>query len=111
MKADHDMTAEPLRALQISEPDPGMTYTIEAAANITQVPRRLIAVYCKLHMVSSVADSEQGALYFNDKGIRALRQIDQLRSVRGINLDGIRMLLDLEREVDQLRGELHSLRR
>ena len=46
------MTAEPLRALQIFEPDPGMTYTIEAAANITQVPRRLIAVYCKLHMVS-----------------------------------------------------------
>jgi hypothetical protein len=102
MKANHDMTAEPLCAIQIFEPDPGKTYTIEAAANITQVPRRLIAVYCKLHMVSPNADSEQGALYFDDKAIRALRQIDQLRSIRGINLDGIRMILHLEREVDQL---------
>ncbi|HEY5779431.1 MAG TPA: hypothetical protein VIT00_11880 [Terrimicrobiaceae bacterium] len=59
------MTAEPLRALQIFGPDPGKTYTIEAAANITQVPRRLIAVYCKLHMVSPIAGSEQGALHFN----------------------------------------------
>jgi MerR family transcriptional regulator, heat shock protein HspR len=111
MKTDHDTTAEPLRALQIFEPDPGVMYTIEAAASITQVPRRLIAVYCKLRMVSPVADSEQGAFYFNDEGIRALRQIDQLRSVRGINLDGIKMILDLEREVDQLRGELRSFRR
>ena len=32
----------PLRTLQLFEPDPRATYTIEAAAQIAQVPPRLI---------------------------------------------------------------------
>ncbi len=62
-------------------------------------------------MVSPVANSARGAFYFNDEGIRVLRQIEYLRSVRGINLDGVKMILDLKDEVEHLRTELHLLRR
>jgi DNA-binding transcriptional MerR regulator len=86
-------------------------YTIEAAAQISQVPRRLIAVYCKLKMISPVANSAVGAFYFNDEGIHVMRQIEYLRSGRGINLEGIRMILDLREEVGRLRTELNLLRR
>ena len=111
MNTPHDLTPEPLRTLQLFEPDPRTTYTIEAAAQIAQVPRRLIAIYCKLRMVSPVANSARGAFYFNDEGIRVLRQIEYLRAVRGINLDGVKMILDLKDEVEHLRTELHLLRR
>ena len=62
-------------------------------------------------MVSPVANSALGAFYFNCEGIRMLRQIDYLQSVRGINLDGVKMILDLKNEVEHLRAEVRSLRR
>jgi len=34
MNTPHDMPPEPLRTLQLFEPDPRTTYTIEAAAQI-----------------------------------------------------------------------------
>jgi DNA-binding transcriptional MerR regulator len=102
---------KPPRTIRLFEPDPRTTYAIEAAAQIAQVPRRLIAVYCKLRMVSPVANSARDAFYFNDEGIRVLRQIEYLRSFRGINLDGVKMILDLKIELEQLRTELRLLRR
>lgn len=74
------------------------------------MPRRLIAVYYKHGLVSPVVDPNSGGFYFNDEGIRTLRRIESLRTVFGLNLVGIKMILDLMKEVEHLRAEARFLR-
>lgn len=45
-----------MNALQVFEPGAQTVYTIEAAAQLAQVPRRLIVLYYKHGLVSPVAD-------------------------------------------------------
>ena len=100
----------PGEAIQFFEPDPNAVYTIEAAEHIAHVPRRMILVYCKHGLVSPVVDPACGGYYFNDEGIRALRRIEYLRTVCGINLAGIKMILALMNEVERLCTEVRFLR-
>jgi hypothetical protein len=50
------------------------------------------------------------AWHFNDEAIRILRQIGYLRNSCGLNLIGITLIMDLDREVERLRGELDFCR-
>ncbi len=98
-----------LRALQLFEPDSHAVYTIETAAHLVHLPRRMILVYCKHGLISPVVDLECGGYYFNDEAIRNLRRIEYLRTVCGINLVGIKMILRLMNEAERLRAEVRSL--
>jgi DNA-binding transcriptional MerR regulator len=95
----------PTTALQLFEPDARAVYTLETAASLSQLPRRLIAVYYKCGLVSPVIDPACG-WYFNGEAIRILRRIEYLRDACGLNLVGIRLMMDLAGQVQQLRGAL-----
>jgi MerR family transcriptional regulator, heat shock protein HspR len=110
MNPTNDLIPEPPHALQVFEPDPQAVYTIEATAHMVDVPRHTILVYYKYGLVSPVVDPEHGGYFFNDEAIRLLRRIEYLRAVRGVNLDGIKMILDLTSEVERLRDEVRFLR-
>ena len=90
--------------IQLFESDPHQVYTIETAAHVAQVPRRAILIYCKHGLVSPVGDPVHGGYLFNDEGIRTLRRIEYLRTIGGVNLPGIKIILNLTNEVDRLRG-------
>ncbi len=107
MNLPHQISVE---SVQIFEPNPNAVYTIEAAEHIARVPRRLIAIYYKHGLVSPVVDPDCGGFYFNDEGIRTLRRIEYLRTVCGINLAGIKMILGLMNELERLRAEVRFLR-
>jgi DNA-binding transcriptional MerR regulator len=98
--------SNPTEAIQLLEPDPEAVYTIEAVEQLVNIPRRTILIYYKHGLVSPVVDPACGGYYFNDEAIRALRRIEYLRQVCGINMPGIRMILDLMNEVERLRAEL-----
>ena len=99
-----------VRELQLFEPAPEAVYTIEAAANLAHVGRHRILVYYKQGLVSPVVAPECGGYYFNDEGVRTLRRIEYLRTNRGINLAGTRMILELQNEIERLRNEVRFLR-
>jgi len=101
----------PITTLQLFEPDARAVYTLEAAARLTQLPRRLIAVYFRHGLVSPVMDPACSGWYFNDEAIRILRRIEYLRTTCGLNIAGIKLILDLAREVELLREELNFRRR
>ena len=86
-------------------------YTLEAAASLTQLSRRLIAVYFRHGLVSPVMDPACSGWYFNDEAIRILRRIEYLRTTCGLNIAGIKLIMDLAREVERLREELNFRRR
>ena len=100
---------EPISALDLFEPAPETTYSIEEAARLTHVPRRLIAVYSRHGLVSPAADPDVGGWYFDDEGIRTLRQIARLRNSLGMSLMAVKLVLELRHEVERLRQEVRLL--
>lgn len=96
------------RFLQLFQPSPEAVYSIEATAQLVDVPRRRIAVYCRHGLVSPRAN-ERG-YYFDGKTIGTLRAIEGLRAVCGDDLAGIKMILQLMNEVQRLNSEVRMLR-
>jgi DNA-binding transcriptional MerR regulator len=95
-----------MNALQIFEPGAQTVYTIEVAAQLAQVPRRLIVLYYKHGLVSPITDPAGNGWCFDDEAIRIVRRIEYLRSACGLNLAGIKLLMGLMDEVERLRTEL-----
>jgi DNA-binding transcriptional MerR regulator len=95
-----------MNALQVLEPGAYTVYTLEVAAELTQVPRRLIVLYYKHGLVSPVTDPTGNGWYFDDEAIRIVRRIEYLRSACGLNLAGVKLVIALMDEVERLRTEL-----
>jgi DNA-binding transcriptional MerR regulator len=91
-------------ALQLFEPDPHTVYTIETAAHLAQMSRRMILVYCKHGLISPVAEPRKHGYYFDGDTVRNLRCIQHLRTVGGVNLAGLKIILDLSNDVEELRS-------
>jgi DNA-binding transcriptional MerR regulator len=106
----HELMPAPTRALQLFEPDPRTAYTIEMTAQLVDVPRHSILLYCKHGLVSPVMDPACGGYFFNDEAIRVLRRVEYLRTSCGVNLAGIKMILELMNKVERLESEVSFLR-
>jgi len=99
-----------ITAVELYEPDPAVSYTIEQAAQLARLPRRRIARYCQYGLVSTIRDPESGGWLFNDEGVRRLRQLEALRALCGFNLRALRLVMDLMTEVERLRAALEEAR-
>jgi len=97
-------------ALQAFEPVAEDVYSIETVVHITQTPRHQIAVYCRHGIVSPVAAPERDGWWFDHEAIRALRQIECLRTDYAMNLAGLRAVSELLRELNRLREEARAAR-
>jgi DNA-binding transcriptional MerR regulator len=99
------------REIQLFEPPEDAVYTIEATSRIVDVPRRMIVVYCKHHLLSPSNHTVDHGYYFDRDGIRVLRRIELLRAVCGDDLAGIKMILDLTAALEGLRSDIRLLSR
>lgn len=99
-----------MKSLQLFQPSPDTLYTLDATARLADMSRHAIIVCAKRGLISSYRD-ELGAYYFDDNAIRVLRSIQHLHVIYGFNLSGIKMVLDLLKEVERLQAEVRSLRR
>ena len=68
------------------------------------VPRRTILVYCKHRLLSPLFGTGAEGYSFDGDGIRSLRRIEALRTVCGDDFTGIRIILDLTRELERLQA-------
>ena len=110
MKGDRE---NPGTLLEVHHPEPVVLYTLEAVAHLTGSSRRSILVYCKSGLVHPKQDSnvdDAGPMAFDDEAIYKIRRIEYLRSVRGINLEGIRMIFELWTQLRRLEDEMRFLR-
>lgn len=80
-----------------------MLYPIDAAAHLANVSRHLILVYYKHGLVTAHRDAGDGGWYFDAPTIRMLQRIAYLNQGCGINLTGVRIILELMNEVARLR--------
>jgi DNA-binding transcriptional MerR regulator len=98
-----------IQTLQVFEPDPDAVYSIEITERLTHIPRRTIAIYVK-HRLVSPAVEQGGGMFFDEEAIRMLRRIEQLRTGYGVNLPGIKMIVQLLDELEQRQMELRFRR-
>jgi len=99
-----EMVEAPSRALQLFDPPADAVYSIEAAAKLAGVPRRTILVYCKHRLLSPLRDNGVEGYSFDGDGIRSLRHIEALRTVCGDDFAGIKIILDLTKELEHLQA-------
>ena len=98
------------RALELFQPKPNVLYSLDAAAHVVGVSRRSVLIYCRAGLVRPIVEAPYGAMEFTEEAIYALRQIEHLRSVYGLDLAWIKTLFDLRDEVERLREEVRFLR-
>ena len=97
--------------IQLYEPDPEGVYHIDAAARMVGLSRRMIVLCCKYGLISTVVDPAPAGWYFDSRSLRLLRRIEALRASCAGILPVIRMVLELQAEVDRLGAELRFPRR
>lgn len=113
MNSSTSRTTVPLRAQALVPFDPGTQrqYTLETVARLTQVSRHRVAVYCRHGLITPVADPAEQGWSFDAAAVRTIRQLEQFRQLCGVNVIGARLMLHMMQEIEELRRELHFLRR
>src|SRR5215471_13039582 len=99
--------ANPL-ALQPFDPEPTAVYSLETAAQIADVPRRTILIYCKHKFISPVAEPGIWGYWFDADAIRTLCEIRQLRARCHDELESLGVILNLVDEIKTLRAEIRA---
>ena len=97
-------------ALELFQAKPNVLYSLDAAAHLAGVSRRVILVYCRAGLVRPVLQPPYGMMEFTEEAIHAVRRIEHLRTVHGIDLAWLKTMFDLLDEVERLRAELRFLR-
>ena len=105
--SDQLATAPP-REIQLFEPPADALYTIEATAQLLDVPRRAIVRYCRYRLLKPAFDPARVGYYFNRDGIRRLRRIEELRPRCRETLGAIKVMLDLMDEMERLQRQNFS---
>jgi MerR family transcriptional regulator, heat shock protein HspR len=84
-------------------------YVISVAADLSGMHPQTLRGYERIGLVSP--NRARGGRRYSMRDILVLREIQRLSQEEGINLSGIKRILDLEREIDQARrlaAELHA---
>jgi MerR family transcriptional regulator/heat shock protein HspR len=85
-------------------------YVISVAAQLAGMHPQTLRAYDRIGLVSPGRTAGRGRRY-SMRDILALREIQRLSQDEGVNLAGIKLILDAQRELDQARrlvAELHA---
>ncbi len=85
-------------------------FVISVAAQLAGMHPQTLRTYDRMGLVSPRRTAGRGRRY-SARDIAMLRMIQRLSQDEGINLEGIRRILDLENELDQMRAQLTELAR
>jgi MerR family transcriptional regulator/heat shock protein HspR len=83
-------------------------YVISVAAELAGMHPQTLRQYDRLGIVSPGRASGRGRRY-SMRDVQTLRQVQRLSQEEGINLAGIKRILELEHEVEQLREQVFHL--
>lgn len=90
-------------------PDDRAVYVISVAAELAGVHPQTLRIYERKGLLDP-ARTAGGSRRYSERDIARLRRICDLTAA-GVNLAGVRMIMELEEEIARLRGELDRVRR
>jgi MerR family transcriptional regulator/heat shock protein HspR len=83
-------------------------FVISVAAQLSGLHAQTLRSYDRLGLVSPGRTSGGGRRY-SMRNIAVLREVQRLSQEEGVNLAGIKRIIDLENQVDALRSRVHEL--
>ena len=86
------------------------TYSLETAAGLAGVHPEMLRYYCRRGLFGEARARSQIEPVFDDDALYELRRFEHYRRHHGVNRKTLRLLCDLWREVECLRGEVRFLR-
>ena len=89
-------------------PDTNPVYVISVAAQLAGMHPQTLRTYDRLGLVVPVRTAGRGRRY-SARDITLLREVQRLSQEEGVNLEGIRRILELERLVATLREQAREL--
>src|ERR687887_2736127 len=107
------MAKRPRRAGRTSEPDPAgdrAVYIISVAAELAGVHPQTLRIYERKGLLSPARTAGNTRRY-SDRDIERLRMIQQLTQEYGINLAGVKMIVEMENRLDRMRQRMEQLSR
>lgn len=93
--------------MQLSSDTP--VYAISIAAQLAELHPQTLRQYDRVGLVSATRVGGRNRLY-SARDIQRLRYVAQL-SNEGLSIEGIRRVLELEQEIENLRGRLEEFHR
>lgn len=91
-----------------ADPSSRAVYVISVAAELAGVHPQTLRVYERKGLLDPTR-TRGGSRRFSERDLARLRRIQQLTAA-GLNLEGVRRVLELEAEVERLRAELEAAR-
>jgi DNA-binding transcriptional MerR regulator len=96
--------------LRIVSPAKQAPYTLEELARLADTPEDLVRRYLDESLIEPVAGHTRTAWFFDENALYELRCIQRLRRDLGVNIPGIAVIRQLQREIERLKQQLHELR-
>ena len=89
-------------------PEDAPVFVISVAAQLTGLHPQTLRQYDRLGLVSPGRTAGGGRRY-SARDVALLREVQRLSQEEGVNLAGIKRILELENDVDALRGQVETL--
>ena len=96
--------------LRIVTPSTQAPYTLEELARLGGVSPALVQRYLDEGLIEPTAGNARTSWFFDDNALFELRRIQRLRRELGVNIAGIAIIRELQRQLDELKAELDRLR-
>ena len=97
--------------LRIVSPANDAPYSLEELARLADVSPALAQRYFDEGLIRPVAGNERTAWFFDDDALYELRVIQRLRRELGLNIAGVAIVRELQRQIAELKAEIEVLRR
>lgn len=85
-------------------------YMIGVAAQLAGVHPQTLRLYERLNLLTPARTVGKTRLY-SEEDIRIVRRIQELTQGMGLNLAGVKLVMEMEREVEKMRKEVEEMRK
>ena len=95
---------------QQEQPDDRALYIISVAAELTGVHPQTLRIYERKGLLNPARTAGNTRRY-SERDIDRLRAIQELTQEHGINLAGVKMIVELQNELDRMRSRMERMTR
>jgi len=96
--------------LHMVSPSNQAPYALEELARLGGVSPALVQRYMDEGLIDPIAGNVRTSFFFDDNALFELRRIQRLRRELGVNIAGVAVIHELQRQIDELKAELDRLR-
>ena len=96
--------------LRMEAPSHDAPYSLEELALLADVSPALVQRYFDEGLIQTMAGNARTAWFFDDNALFELRLIQRLRRELGVNIAGVAVIRELQRQIEDLKAEVGRLR-